>query len=136
MYRIKIFFIAACSLCALINFTTHGMSLDPEKLVESAEGPLRKLVEKICRESLYPLLTEIKKDMQVLSQSTCRNLLSVGYGIAGLTILTTTILVPVIKQFKSDHKTAHSLWSIGTYTLGIGSGIGLLATAHMGLKDT
>lgn len=140
------------------------MKIDPSELVREAEKPLRELVKKIreenvgealreAQQSVAAIIEHTKKNMldvlnraqhnvEFISRATCRNLLYLGCGIAGLSILTTTVLIPIIKQLRSNSTDTENnpptridiASSIGRYALSFSSGIALLATGYFGLR--
>jgi len=156
----KLIAILFIGISSLIHFPAHTMSIDTEKLVKDAEGPLKELVRKIREENLAEALKETQqaaawllahaknqiqqafdgaqRNLEVVTKSACRNLLYLGCGVAGLSILTTTVLLPIISQYRSssqpDEQQSNLTRRYLPYAMGITSGIGLLVGSYLGLK--
>lgn len=114
---ITIILITALS-SSIIHLETRPMSIDTEKLTKAATDAL----------------DHAQGNLEIVTKSTCRNLLYLGCGLAGLSILTTTLITPIVSQQKSPKKQMSLTRKFLPYAIGLGSGTALLATSCFGLK--
>ncbi len=155
---IALLFIGVCSPA---HFPAHSMSINTAQLVQDAEEPLRNLVRTIREENLEQALRHTQqavtaivtqaqlqiqqafngaqRNLEMVTKSACRNLLFLGCGIAGLSILATTVVMPIISQYRSSSQSDSlplnlTRGGLLPYTMGITSGIGLLVGSYLGLR--
>ena len=85
--------------------------------------------------AVKPVIEHVRTQLQGAVKSACKNLLYLGCGLSGLTILTKTIISKLKTSTESPEREKRSFRKrFLPYAIGIGSGIAFLTVGYLGLK--
>ncbi|TET05959.1 hypothetical protein E3J79_03650 [Candidatus Dependentiae bacterium] len=126
--------ILLCASFAFNPFTSNAMHM--ERLPFSLEIPEE------TRNTLRAFSQEIRHTMLTFPRESCRSLLLLGTGVAGLILLTGTIRHIINTEKEVNHNSEALLTnllaqasSLGRYGLGIGTGVLFLGAGFWGLNS-